>query len=47
MKASEAREMSVADLRDRIEIEKNNLDTSLLKKKNRTKSELSYGKKSS
>ena len=27
MKASEAREMSVADLRDRIEIEKNNLDT--------------------
>ena len=27
MKASEAREMSVADLRDRIEVEKNNLDT--------------------
>jgi len=27
MKASEAREMSVADLRDRIEIEKANLDT--------------------
>ena len=27
MKASEAREMSVADLRDRIQIEKNNLDT--------------------
>ena len=27
MKVSEAREMSVADLRDRIEIEKANLDT--------------------
>ena len=27
MKASEAREMSVADLRDRIEVEKANLDT--------------------
>ena len=27
MKAAEAREMSVADLRDRIRIEKNNLDT--------------------
>ena len=27
MKAAEAREMSVADLRDRIEVEKNNLDT--------------------
>ncbi|MBQ5984204.1 MAG: 50S ribosomal protein L29 [Bacteroidales bacterium] len=27
MKVSEAREMSIADLRDRIEIEKNNLDT--------------------
>ena len=27
MKASEAREMSVADLRDRIEVEKSNLDT--------------------
>ena len=27
MKASEAREMSVADLRDRIELEKSNLDT--------------------
>ncbi|MCR5548596.1 MAG: 50S ribosomal protein L29 [Bacteroidales bacterium] len=27
MKAAEAREMSVADLRDRIEIEKSNLDT--------------------
>ncbi len=27
MKASEVREMSVADLRERIEIEKNNLDT--------------------
>jgi large subunit ribosomal protein L29 len=27
MKAAEAREMSVADLRDRIQIEKNNLDT--------------------
>ena len=27
MKAAEAREMSVADLRDRIAIEKNNLDT--------------------
>jgi large subunit ribosomal protein L29 len=27
MKVSEVREMSVADLRDRIEIEKNNLDT--------------------
>ena len=26
MKVSEVREMSVADLRDRIEIEKNNLD---------------------
>ena len=26
MKAAEAREMSVADLRDRIQIEKNNLD---------------------
>lgn len=26
MKISEVREMSVADLRDRIEIEKNNLD---------------------
>lgn len=26
MKASEVREMSVADLRERIEIEKNNLD---------------------
>ena len=27
MKTSEVREMSVADLRDRIEVEKNNLDT--------------------
>ena len=27
MKAAEAREMSVADLRDRIRIEKDNLDT--------------------
>ena len=27
MKASEAREMSAADLRDRIEIEKSNLDS--------------------
>ena len=27
MKVSEVREMSVADLRDRTEIEKNNLDT--------------------
>jgi len=27
MKASEAREMSIQDLRDRIEVEKNNLDT--------------------
>ena len=27
MKAAEAREMSVADLRERIEIEKSNLDT--------------------
>ena len=27
MKASVAREMSVADLRDRIEVEKSNLDT--------------------
>jgi len=27
MKVSEVREMSVADLKDRIEIEKNNLDT--------------------
>ena len=27
MKVSEVREMSVADLRDRIEVEKNNLDT--------------------
>ncbi|MBO4742998.1 MAG: 50S ribosomal protein L29 [Bacteroidales bacterium] len=27
MKAAEAREMSVADLRDRIQVEKNNLDT--------------------
>ena len=27
MKAAEAREMSVADLRDRIEVEKRNLDT--------------------
>jgi len=27
MKAAEAREMSVADLRDRIQIEKSNLDT--------------------
>ena len=27
MKIAEVREMSVADLRDRIEIEKNNLDT--------------------
>ena len=27
MKAAEAREMSVADLRDRIEVEKANLDT--------------------
>ena len=27
MKISEVREMSVADLRDRIEIEKSNLDT--------------------
>ncbi|MBE6253311.1 MAG: 50S ribosomal protein L29 [Bacteroidales bacterium] len=27
MKVSEVREMSVADLRDRIDIEKNNLDT--------------------
>ena len=27
MKVSQVREMSVADLRDRIELEKNNLDT--------------------
>ena len=27
MKTSEVREMSIADLRDRIEVEKNNLDT--------------------
>ena len=27
MKVSEVREMCIADLRDRIEIEKNNLDT--------------------
>ena len=27
MKVSEVREMSVADLRDRIDLEKNNLDT--------------------
>ncbi|MBQ9192702.1 MAG: 50S ribosomal protein L29 [Bacteroidales bacterium] len=27
MKITEVREMSIADLRDRIEIEKNNLDT--------------------
>ena len=27
MKASEVREMSIADLRERIELEKNNLDT--------------------
>ena len=27
MKVSEVREMSVADLRDRIQVEKNNLDT--------------------
>ena len=27
MKVSEVREMSVADLRDRIEVENNNLDT--------------------
>ena len=27
MKISEVREMSVADLRDRIEVEKNNLET--------------------
>ena len=27
MKVSEVREMSVADLKDRIEVEKNNLDT--------------------
>ena len=27
MKVSEVREMSVADLRDRIEVEKSNLDT--------------------
>ena len=27
MKVTELREMSIADLRDRIEIEKNNLDT--------------------
>ena len=27
MKVSEVREMSIADLRDRIEVEKNNLDT--------------------
>ena len=27
MKVSEVREMSIADLRERIEIEKNNLDT--------------------
>ena len=27
MKVSEVRQMSVADLRDRIEVEKNNLDT--------------------
>ena len=27
MKVTEVREMSIADLRDRIEIEKNNLDT--------------------
>ena len=31
MKVSEVREMSVADLRDRIEVEKNNLDTMKLK----------------
>ena len=41
MKASEAREMSVADLRDRIAAEKSNLDTMKInhaKKKDRTKS---------
>ncbi|MBQ3767199.1 MAG: 50S ribosomal protein L29 [Bacteroidales bacterium] len=27
MKITEVREMSIADLRDRIEVEKNNLDT--------------------
>ena len=27
MKVSEVRELSIADLRDRIEVEKNNLDT--------------------
>ena len=27
MKVTEVREMSIADLRDRIELEKNNLDT--------------------
>ena len=27
MKASEIREMSIADIRERIELEKNNLDT--------------------
>jgi large subunit ribosomal protein L29 len=27
MKVTEVREMSIADLRDRIEVEKNNLDT--------------------
>ena len=27
MKTSEVREMSIADLQDRIEVEKNNLDT--------------------
>jgi len=27
MKVAEVREMSIADLRDRIEVEKNNLDT--------------------
>ena len=31
MKVTEVREMSIADLRDRIEIEKNNLDTMKLK----------------
>ena len=30
MKVSEVREMSVADLRDRIDLEKNNLDTKKL-----------------
>ena len=45
MKISEVREMSVADLKDRIAAEKANLD-SMQKRKNRTKL-TPYGKKSS